>query len=234
MEAVELELDQPVESLSDITWSNADNKEFYENFSYDEYQKYLSLAGLSSNPDINLIHDYIISAASILDVGPGYGRVFEAAKKMEYKGKLTGVEFSRPLVGYLKSKYQNYKVIEENFLKYKSSEKYDLILMMWTTISVFSPVKEQEECFEQCSYLMNDTGFCVIDLLLSNTLDEAISHGSKEYITASPSTNITHYGYIPSILELIRYAAKAGLAIRKILEYKAGTAERCLVIFGKS
>jgi len=103
------------DNASEINWSNADNKEFYEHFSFEEHQKYLALAGLSHNPDIEQIKDYILSASSILDVGPGYGRVIEAARKLGYQGKYTGVEFSHHLADYLKENYKDEEIIEESF-----------------------------------------------------------------------------------------------------------------------
>jgi 2-polyprenyl-3-methyl-5-hydroxy-6-metoxy-1,4-benzoquinol methylase len=234
MEALALGTNEPKENSSDINWTNADNKLFYENLSFDDYQKYLSLAGLTNNPDIELIKDYILSASSILEVGPGYGRVIEAAKNIGYQNKFTAIEFSHSLANNLKDKYKDDVIIEESFLESTCQIKFDLILMMWTTLSVFNPINEQQACFYQCAKMMEDNGYCVIDLLLSNSADKAILHTASETYITNAENNTTHYGYGPSILELIRYAATAGLAVRQIKEYRAATAERCLVILGKS
>jgi SAM-dependent methyltransferase len=222
------------DNVSDVNWSNSDNKEFYEQLSFEEYQKYLALAGLTNNPDIEQIKDYILPSSFILEVGPGYGRVIDGVRKLGYKGKFTGVEFSHHLADYLKENYKDSEIIEESFLDYKDNRKYDLVLMMWTTLSVFSPLNEQQECFYQCAKMLSDDGHCVIDLLLSNSAKEAITNKSSQFYATYARNNTTHYAYGPSILELMRYVAKAGLAVRQIREYKAATAERCLVILGKS
>lgn|GEM_PF-2449807 len=234
METLAHRVESKDDAVDNIYWSNSDNKEFYENFSFEEYQKYLALAGLANNPDIELIKDLILSANSILDVGPGYGRVIESTKNIGYKRRLTAVEFSQTLASNLKSKFINDDIIHADFLKFTVNKKFDLILMMWTTISVFNPFDEQQACFHQCAKMLSDDGYCVIDLMIRNNAKDAIAHvHSKTDVTVGVNHTI-HYGYGPSVLELIRYVAKAGLAVRQIKEYQAGVAERCLVILGKS
>ncbi|MDO8953533.1 MAG: class I SAM-dependent methyltransferase [Gammaproteobacteria bacterium] len=230
MEAGALVVDELKDEASNINWANADNKEFYENFSFKDYQKYLTLAGLASSPDVILIKDLILSAKSILDVGPGYGRVIEFAKNLGYQKQITAVEFSDALVTNLQKKFVDDKIIHGDFLKFATDNKFDLILMMWTTLSVFNPFDEQQACFYQCAKMLSDDGYCVIDMLLSNSAEEAITNKASQYYVTHAGNNTTHYAYGQSILEIMDYVAKAGLAIRQIKEYKAATAKRCLVI----
>jgi hypothetical protein len=105
---------------------------------------------------------------------------------------------------------------------------------MWSTLSVFNPFEEQQACFYQCAKMLNNKGYCIIDLVITNSAKDAVTAIHSINSITKGINNTVHYSYGPSILELMRYVAKAGLAVRQIKEYNAGTAERCLVILGKS
>ncbi|MDF2529801.1 MAG: hypothetical protein K0Q57_681 [Gammaproteobacteria bacterium] len=231
MEALELALDRTQENdLAD--WSYLDNREFYEKIPLKGFIRLLELSGLAESPDVTLIADYIKKANSILDIGGGFGRIIKACQKLGYDQDLAVIEYTHSYAEFLKSHLQNCQVIEGDFLTYPFNRKFDLLLMMWTTISIFSP-HEQKLCFKQCAKLLNPGGYAVIDLLISNTSDQAKATHSKEYSFVDQDTGIEHHGYVPTTFEIIKAAAMANLGVREIREYTAGTATRCLVILSR-
>jgi SAM-dependent methyltransferase len=214
-------------------WSYLDNREFYEKISLHGFIELLRLSGLTANQDVALISGYIMKAKSILDIGGGFGRVINACQQLGYNGDLSVIEYTHSYAEFLRNNLNHCEVIEDDFLTYGFTKKFDLLLMMWTTISIFTPA-EQKLCFKKCAKLLNRGGYCVIDLLIANTCDEAKANKSKEYSFVDQETGIEHHGYVPTTFEIIRAAARAKLGVREIREYTASTARRCLVILGQS
>lgn len=212
-------------------WGNLDNREFYEKISLHGFLELLSLSGLTKNQDVVLISDHIKNANSILDIGGGFGRIINACQQLGYKNDLATIEYTNHYAEFLKNNFKDCQIVEDDFLTYPFNRKFDLLLMMWTTISIFSPI-EQKLCFKKCAKLLNAGGYCVIDLLISNACDEAKANKSKEYCFTDQDTGVEHHGYVPTTFEIIQAAARAKLAVREIREYIAGTAARCLVVFG--
>jgi SAM-dependent methyltransferase len=215
------------------TWHNLDNKEFCEKLSLHGFLNMLRISGLTNNPDVILLSDYIEHANSILEIGGGYGRVINACQQMGYSKKLTAIEYAHTYANFLKDNIQNCHIIEGDFLEYFFRAKFDLILMMWTTIAMFSP-NEQKLCLTKCAKLLKTGGYCVIDLLITNNSNEAKVSKPKEFYVKDQEIGANRHGYIPTTFEIIRAAAMAGLAVRQVKEYVAGTVTRCLVILGKS
>jgi SAM-dependent methyltransferase len=232
MEAVELALDHS-SHVSTERWTNHDNKEFCEKLSLHGFLDLLRISGLTNNPDVSLITDYINSANSILEIGGGYGRVVNACRQIGYTKKLTTIEYAHSHASFMKDHIGNCQVIEGDFLTQAFDEKFDLILMMWLTIATFNP-SEQKLCLKKCARLLKNEGYCIIDLLISNASMEATARKPKEYCLHDQETGLDQHGYVPTTFEIIRAAAMAGLAVRQVKEYVAGTAARCLVILGKS
>jgi predicted O-methyltransferase YrrM len=215
------------------TWHNFDNKEFCEKLSLHGFLNLLQISGLTNNPDVILLSEYIHNANSILEIGGGYGRVINACQQMGFDKKLTTIEYAHTYASFLKNHIKSCHIIEGDFLEHSFGEEFDLILMMWTLIAMFCP-NEQKICLKKCSKLLKAGGYCVIDLLISNGSKEAKVSKPKEYHITDQEIGAERHGYIPSAFEVVKAAAMAGLAVRQVREYIAGTANRCLVILAKS
>ena len=214
-------------------WTNADNKEYAEKLPLIDLLHFLEVSGLAGDPDVILISDYISKSQSILEVGGGFGRVIKACQKLGYSRKLTTIEYARSYANYLNEHIKNCKIIDGDFLIHSFNESFDLILIMWTTISIFSP-NEQSMCLKKCADLLMDHGYAVIDLLVTNNSTATKETNKKEYCLKDKKIGANRYAYMPSTFEIIKAAAIAGLAVRQVKEYISGTAIRCLVILGKS
>lgn len=234
MEALELVLthnkQQPV---IEEGWNNYDNKEFCEKLSLHGFLELLKLSGLETNQDIATISDYINQSNHLLEVGGGYGRVINACQKMGYSNKLTTIEYSHKYADFLNKHMHNCEIIEGDFLAHSFSNKFDLILMLWTTIAMFSPT-EQELCLKKCAKQLKPGGYCVIDLLVTNNSNMAKANKPREYCLHDQESGLNQHGYVPTTFEIIKAAVIAGFGVRQTREYIAGSAMRCLVILGKS
>ena len=143
---------------------NDKNLLFYNNMGLDPFKELADRGGFSSYKDLELIAPYIDKTASIVELGAGFGRCLNYFIEKGHLGKLTGVEFSPPLVKYLKSKFDTkVEIINGDIKKLELKDKYDVALWMWSGMVDFSP-KEQLESCRRIYNLLNEGGRLFIDV----------------------------------------------------------------------
>src|SRR5688500_3720491 len=91
---------------------NDKNLDFYNKLGVDPFKELAIRGGFNTYVDLDLIYPYVKSAASILELGAGYGRCIDFFLNKKFKGTITAVEQSNPLMTHLISKYSKIKNIE--------------------------------------------------------------------------------------------------------------------------
>ncbi len=82
----------------------------------------------------------------ILDIGSGAGQALYALKKLNYNGSYFGVDNDQDMINmsnqfYKKNNYKNFEFRKQEIQKFKSKNKFDLILI-WGVISFFDNYKQ--------------------------------------------------------------------------------------------
>ncbi len=130
----------------------------------DPFKELSVLGGFSSYKDMELIAPYINQNASILELGAGFGRCLTYFLETGHLGKLTGVEFSPPLVEYLKDKFKGKaEIINADIKKLELTSKYDVALWMWSGMVDFSPNEQLDSC-KKIYDLLQEGGRLFIDV----------------------------------------------------------------------
>ncbi len=103
--------------------------------------------------------------SSVCDFGCGPGLYTSALAKNGVK--VTGIDFSEHSIDYARNVAReealtiNY--VHQNYLEYKSEEKYDLITMIMCDFSALSPVQRMT-LLEKFHALLNDNGAILLDV----------------------------------------------------------------------
>lgn len=211
-----------VQDVDTKTWTNKDNKAFYEKVPIGYFIDVATQGGLDDGNDILAIKHYIKNTGSILEVGAGYGRVIENLLKQGFCGHLTAIERNPVLCKHLQENFgEKIEIICHDILHTTLTNKYDLILWMWTGICEFSK-DEQPLVINLLSNSLNANGLLVIDVVpiectTQNSLDK---DKHNRIITTSYGNN---YCYLPDSSEIDEYARYSGLKQREIIAYQTKT-----------
>lgn len=195
-------------------WENYHNVEFYETLPPEGLIKASQNVGLDTCCDLKLIKQYINNATSILEIGPGYGRVINYIIDRGYKGEFYAIERSKVLYQYLQEKIPlQVNLIRGDIVNYSFNRKFDLVLWLWAGFVEFSNT-EQKNLFVKLASLLNMGGVVVIDVIPmdfrppnSKLIDE------QNYIAHLPQTAAPCYCYVPSINDFSSYASLSSLQI---------------------
>ena len=197
------------ESIPDLDWSNINNKLFYENLTREYHDVFSQKSDLDASPDINSISNLVKNAHHIFEIGAGYGRVIDAARYINPKTKITGIEICKHMCCSLRKAYQknhNIQIIQGNFINFDhhSINGIDLITIMWSTISTFNQL-EHIYCLKKSYDSLIISGSLVIDSCFHNR-DMAIKDGN--YIANIKGLN--HYGYMMPLNDIRAIAIEIG------------------------
>ena len=197
-------------------WSNKDNAQFYEH-NVQTLQHWAELGGLANCPDLIAIKPYLERANTILEVGPGCGRVINYLCEHYPDKALTAVEQSRQLYDTLEQKYSQHTLVHADIAAFNTTHRYDLILWLWSGITDFSQA-EQLPILRHVSQLLSPTGTLIIETFPH---DLTPANGST---TDTQSYNLTAndlslQGYIPSPEEMQRYATTLSLKYNNYITY---------------
>ncbi|MGD9108172.1 MAG: class I SAM-dependent methyltransferase [Gammaproteobacteria bacterium] len=201
-------------------WSNTDNINIYKNMPIEAFYQIAIQSGLDTGVDVKTIKKYIRNANSILEIGAGYGRVLAHILNQGYQGKLVAVERNQRFCQFLQSQfYGRADIICDDVANFKTDEKFDLILWMWTGIFEFSKT-EQSQMISYLSKLLSKKGYLILDTV-------SVDFVSINAFGATPNDRIikTSYGkdycYFPSDDEIMQYVQYAGLVHHEDLFYSA-------------
>jgi len=216
-----------IQDIEAICWKNEDNINYYENIPTDILRGYAIIGGFEEGCDVDLIEPYILRANSILEAGAGYGRVLRHILRKGYTGKLCAVERSKNFFTRLKKEFgDKVEVIQRDIQKFNPTEKFDLVLCLWSYISEF-PKEDQLNILLHLSCFLNPNGVIILDTLLHTVAPKNVVQLNQSYIARSEYG--TAYGYTPSAKEIHRYAQKLGFENIKHIEYKTQTQRQRII-----
>lgn len=130
---------------------------------------------------INRSADWIISqfdirvGKSVIDFGCGPGLYTERLARTN--ATVTGIDFSKNSIEYARSKARDEKLrinyIHQNYLEFTSSEKYDLIIMIYCDFCVLSP-EQRRSLLEKFRALIKPDGSILLDVSSLKAFDRTM------------------------------------------------------------
>ncbi len=203
-------------------FTNRDNNNFYENISLELLNDYEKRSGLFDSCDLDLIAPILSSADTILEIGAGTGRILRNLVARKLKANIIAIERSERLFKLLENEFsENLVLIKADIMDVEVSDKFDVILWMWSGFSDFSP-KEQELLVKKLYSMLHKTGSLVIDTTRADvTPGNATNENGRFYQINTENVSISTY--VPSEEEMEHYAKKAGFSGVKIQHYATAT-----------
>ena len=199
-------------------WSNLDNASFYKKMSLDVFIDHAEKSGVANGEDIEQIRDIIINSRSILEIGSGYGRVLKHIINIGFKGHLEAIDRNERYIDFCSKHYSNNVILNHaDILYWKSKNKYDLVLLMWSGIAEFSK-NEQIKLFKIFSNLLSEKGVLVIDKINSDQPKNDVSIDGQNWNVYGNESNESLY--IPSEDEIVEYSQN--FRYRRKINYHAG------------
>lgn len=116
------------------------------------------------------------SAEKVLVVGAGTGRV--AIPLSDYVN-ITALDFDKERLELLKSKNVNINAICCDFINFNSSEKYDLVIIPYSTIQFCGDITKINEIFNNLNQIMTEQTICIFDV--SESFNEKVEK-TKEFL----------------------------------------------------
>lgn len=170
------------------------------------------------NQDLQLLLPYFKQVDTILEVGPGFGRVLDFLLQNCLPLSVSAVETSSIFCDYLSRRYlADVTLHHRNILQFDSDHQFDMVLLLWSTIVDFVAF-EQQQLIDKLSHVLSDDGFLAIDMLI----DPLRSGSATDYSGRELSIDdgmIRHRGYLPTKNELNAMAHNAGLELFDAIEY---------------
>ena len=202
------------------TYSNDLNATFYDAI---EMRKFAESAGLAGCYDVETMERYVRPdkrRGKVLEVGAGYGRVVRRLVRSDYR-KVFAIERGRTaleLARDLRSEIRRgkLKVYRQDVRQFESSERFDVILWMFSGISDFSPA-EQVEVLANLSRHLAEGGKLIVDVPNKKTNATRVE-GRTQLIEIEGLP--TYYGTVPSDADLLGYADRLGFRNVRRVSYR--------------
>jgi 16S rRNA A1518/A1519 N6-dimethyltransferase RsmA/KsgA/DIM1 with predicted DNA glycosylase/AP lyase activity len=119
--------------------------------------------GLSNCCDVKLILPFLNPKDTILEVGPGYGRVLSCLNSLDIKLNIHAIENSKKMTDLLLKKFQeNITIINSDINAYSSNKKFNAILILWAGIQDFTNI-QQKKLLKKLKTMLTPNGFLFID-----------------------------------------------------------------------
>lgn len=210
---------------------NASNHLFYNNLGIDPFKLLAQVGGFSTYADLELAYPFIQNAKSILELGAGYGRCIEFFVQKKFDGKIIAVEQSTFLIEYLRDRFPNAMILQEDINTLKLTQKVDAALWMWSGFIDFSR-EEQKNSIKLVSSHLSDKGVLVIDLPRLGYQTIAQHKDSQHLHFESPFGNLDCY--LPTLEDIESYAEESLFRTVTPKDYLTATGkERTLFILQK-
>lgn len=180
---------QSVESAVTSEWGGFDA--YYESMSEKDFQQYVVRAGLQNNGDIELLKDLIIASESILLVGGAYGRELQQFQEWNLRSKVVCVEKIKKHVEFMHSRYgMMCDCVHADILDFHFTQKFDLVLILFGTISEFTQAQAQQ-LYKKLSSILTSEGVVVVDTLVSLDNDSRfVDHDEDSYVFVAHGKSI--------------------------------------------
>lgn len=216
-------------------WENADNAQFYASVPLNLLPDFAIKAGLDTGCDIELLYPYIAKAGAILEVGAGCGRALRHIIDRGYKGKMVAIERSQQYCSFLESQFSDtVTIINADIKNLEITNKFDLILWLWSGIGDFSK-EEQLPILKKLSGYLNANGIIALDIILptSRPFGATDSSNNQYYVFPSSNNDCCVRVYNPLPHEIDEYGEKLGCKFIKHTSYKTPTdKDRMLYLLG--
>src|SRR6187402_1062240 len=200
---------------------NDKNILFYDKIGLDPFKELSDRGGFSSYTDMELIAPYIPNGSSVLELGAGFGRCLSYFVEKGYQGKLTGVEYSKPLVEHLKEKFAGKaEIIHADIKKLDLKDKYDTALWMWSGIVDFSPEEQLESC-KRIYNNLHEGGRLFIDVPRMGVQTIA-NHLDRQHLVFTTEYGEIH-AYIPDDKDIESIKKEVGFNRFVKIEYSTST-----------
>jgi phospholipid N-methyltransferase len=202
---------------------NEKNDAFYTALEAKGLQQIAEKAALATGCDLHLLESYWSKAKSILEVGAGYGRVINYLLQQHFQGKITAIEKNSTFFKYLTehfNQYANVHLLQGDILySHNITERFDLILYMWSGIADFPP-REQLEIIKKLKKLLQENGHLIIDTIPANIIPiNSKQIGANAYLLEI-NNNASHLAHSLTKHEIESYAAKANFSNVCCIHYK--------------
>lgn len=146
-------------------------QQFYNLYPFPGSYDLLALKKATNNKYINLIGQYADHNQQVLDIGCGTGLITNALA-INYRSEFTGIDFSMgtDIATAIASDYDidNVKFIKEDFFKFNTSSKYDLIVAQ----SFLTHVPRWSEAIEKIKSLSAPNGVIIVSVY--NTVGKTV------------------------------------------------------------
>jgi SAM-dependent methyltransferase len=200
---------------------NDNNLLFYNNIGLNPFMELSERGGFSSYKDMELIASYIPKEASVLELGAGFGRCLNYFIEKGHTGKLTGIEYSKPLVEYLEENFkEKAEIINADIKTLVLPISYDVALWMWSGIIDFAPEEQLESC-KRIYKLLRPGGRLFIDVPRLGVQTIA-SHIDSQHLVLTTEYGEIH-AFIPDDSGMENIREKAGFRKLTKIEYSTST-----------
>ncbi len=201
------------------TWSNEDNKQYYENIPIEIFDKYTITGGFENGCDVDVIYNnYLRNAASIIDVGAGYGRVIKHLLDRGYSGKLMAIERSKNFYCSLYKKFSGRaKLFNCSVEDFKETKIANVALCMWSMLSEW-PKDKQVEILKHITTFCKPGGIVILENISHLITPKNVNVYEQKLYKAKTEYGIL-CGYIASTEEINYYAKAIGITKTKHITY---------------
>lgn len=184
------------------------NTAFYQNMRLDTFREYAQLIGMDRGADVAEVMPYLRQAASVAELGSGYGRVIYFLREMGFEGPVFSVERVGSFLEYQKTflKGDNTYLCQD-ILDLELPAPVDAILWMWSGIMEQSR-EEQQEALALCHRQLLPGGRLFIEMPYAQLakMGTAAEGQPMELKTEWG----TLYAYFPSGADLQQMAEESG------------------------
>lgn len=205
---------------------NDSNKIFYNTVPLDVFKSLTQQGGFDECIDLELIEKDIPAAASIIEVGAGYGRCVDFLLAKKQTANILAVEQSPQLSKVLLDKYQNQprvQVINDDIKTLEVSDKIDIVLWLFSGMLDFGKEEQPVVLKRLRSFLKND-GKLFVDIPQLAELTVAKYTSAQDIVMETPYGNITTF--LPAFADIEGYASQAGFSKVSVIHYNTSTQKK--------
>ncbi len=197
------------------------NLSFYNNLGITSLRNFAKIGGFDTYTDLDLIFDQIKNAASVLEIGAGYGRCIDYLLSRSYQGEIVAVEICAAYHQYLLQHYgDKVNLLHRDIKKLSLQKSVAVALWMWSGIIDFSR-KEQEQNILKIFQLLGKDGKLFIDVPKFG-IQTIAEHQDDKHLYFD-----TQYGklycFMPDYKDMEKYALTAGFEGITYFDYYTAT-----------
>jgi SAM-dependent methyltransferase len=221
--------------MKENQWTNASNVSFYQQVPIHYLKELAAKVGLDDCCDVKAIRShYVANASSILEVGPGFGRVLNYILSLGFQGSLAAIERIPNLIHFLKKEFgDRVEIFETDLLQFKTQKKFDLILWMWAGINEFTKA-EQLLALRNLTNVLDPNGFLIFEIIPSNLESvTAKSVNDNNQYRILPTPYGLAYDFCPTPHEIEQYLITLNLKKVEIIQYQSRTNNKRLMYICK-